>query len=263
MWFIVFLEKFIDKYNDLYSISVHTWFDWDSFKMSICSSSCLSVDLTVCVGDAGAELQHISAGIFMTWLGSTVSGHDSRSFSNWIYFCPGQSSKRWLLFETWLPFRQSQWKVLSRLRLTLSSLRKPPSLSLPSPVSPSQWKVWSHQVNILLYNRQSQRRNSPLWLKRSQLSWTDVHKMKLHAGKMTLISIQAKKKKKLHIRTPRSHEHMHVPVSAPLCQETLEMNSSIKDQILAVISGWMGRLSEPETRRQEWFYTARSLRYNS
>lgn len=76
---VCFLKSLLINIMILYSISIHTWFDWDSFKMSICSSFCLSVDLKVCLGDAGAERQHISAGIFMTWLGNTVSGHDSQS----------------------------------------------------------------------------------------------------------------------------------------------------------------------------------------
>lgn len=79
MWFVVFLEKFIDKYNImiLYSISIHTWFDWDSLKMSICSSSCLSVDLKVCLGDAGAAT-HLSRDflwldLVAQWVGTTVN----------------------------------------------------------------------------------------------------------------------------------------------------------------------------------------------
>lgn len=159
----------------------------------------------------------------MTWLGSTVSGHDSQSFLTGF-----------ILSRSVLKTMAPVWNMASIPSESVKSSLASSSHSSLSPQNPLPLAPLSRLALTVkglvtpsrhFFNRRSQRRNSPLWLKRSQLS---CKQMKLHAGKMTLITIQAKKKKKLHIRTPRSHKHMHVPVSAPVCQETLEMNSLIK-----------------------------------
>lgn len=147
-------------------------------------------------------------------IGSTVSGHDSKSSINlYFFFCPAQSSKRWLLFETWLPFLQDQWKGLPRLlsySLVVSFLcsfsTSPPS-ELPLFCLSLTVKGWSLWVDFFFFFLFLTDRNNPL-------SWTDsrLHKMKLHAREMTLIFIQANRN-----FTSGHHAHTHTRTHARPC----------------------------------------------
>lgn len=135
-----------------------------------------------------------------------MSGHDRKSFIN-LYFCPAQSSKRWLLFETWLPFLQNQWKGLSssvlfsRLCPSLFFLHNP---SLCLYLTVKDWSLW-----VDIFNRQNWRRNSPLYHKHGQFSWTDssVHKMKLHAWKWH--SFLFRQTETLHQDITHTHTQTH------------------------------------------------------
>lgn len=66
--------------------------------------------------------------MFYYTTGSTVSGHDSKSFKNLYFysisFCPAQSSKRWLLFE-------------NMASVPSESVKRSLSLPLSSPLRPS------------------------------------------------------------------------------------------------------------------------------
>jgi len=101
-----FLQSLLINIMISYNISIHTLFHFDSSKMSICLSSWKSVWVLL-------RWACLSKDCYYT-IGSTVSGHDGKSCIN-QYFCPALSSKRVLLFKTWLPFLQNQWQGLSRL----------------------------------------------------------------------------------------------------------------------------------------------------
>lgn len=119
-----------------------------------------------------------------------MSGHDSKSFIT-VFFCTAQSSKWWLLFETWLPFRQSQWKVLSPVFISLYSFSTIPSSS-SARLSLPHSERFGHSESTF-FNRQNQRRNSPLVETRSvELDWCPQDEA-IHARKMTPIFIQANK----------------------------------------------------------------------
>lgn len=116
------------------------------------------------------------------FIGSTVRGHDGKSVRNVYFFCPAQSSEWWLLFETWLPFLQDQWKGLSR-RLSYCLVFRF-SFSTSFPLSPSH----SERLVVLsrLFNKQNRWRNSPLWRRHGQFSWTDWSVHKRHTSTVTL-----------------------------------------------------------------------------
>lgn len=101
-----FPAKFIDKYNDFIQyLNTHRVFHWDSFKPPICLSVCQSC-LEVCPG--AFELSGKQRGFFFFFITQLVAqwmGMTAKSFIS-ASLCPAQS-KRWLLFETWLPFLRS------------------------------------------------------------------------------------------------------------------------------------------------------------
>ena len=139
--FILFLEKFIDKYYDFiqfFNTHMISFFS-DSFRLSICLSSCLSVCLPVCLSVSSVweyiwdESQHISARDFLKkiitllvaqWVGMTVNHLQICIFILFL-FCPARSSKRWLLFENMASVPSESVKRSLSLSLFLSSPFRP------------------------------------------------------------------------------------------------------------------------------------------
>lgn len=122
----------------LYNISIHTLFHSDSFKLCVCMPVCLFICQSVWMY-VWVHLRRAAAHLSKEYnhtIGSTVRGHDSKSYLNlyyYFFFCLAQSSKRWLLFETWLPFLQESVKrSLLSSSLIFSHLCLPSTLSPPS-----------------------------------------------------------------------------------------------------------------------------------
>lgn len=132
----LFLEKFIDKYNDFIQFQYTHYFIL-SVELSVCLYACLSVCLPVpslsgCVsGYVWDELRCISDRTSITRFMAQWVGMTANHLKMCCFFCPAQSSKWWLLFESWLPFLQKSVKRSFALIfcLILSSLSS--SISLP------------------------------------------------------------------------------------------------------------------------------------
>lgn len=115
---------------------------------------------------------HISARNFITlqvaqWVGMTVN--HSKQFCVCLFFHPARSSKWWLLFETWLPLLQGQWRVQSCSSSILSVLHS---------------ERFDHWVNVIFFTQRAWRQISP---SRNVTGWTGLMSAKInaHARKCT------------------------------------------------------------------------------
>lgn len=151
---------------------------------------------------------------FYYTIGSTVSGHDSKSsinlhFSFFLWSCsifktmalvwnmasvPSGSVKRSL----------SSSVLFSRRFLPLLFPQNLPFWA-PPPTPPPQLLSLPHSERLVALIFFLTDRNNPLWQKHSGTD-SSVHKMKLHARKMTLIFIQAKTET-LHQDTTHTRTH--------------------------------------------------------
>lgn len=211
-WSIVFLEKFIDKYNDFFPPIVqhtHTHDSTLSFLRPVCLPAVLSSYVLVHLSWAAT---HLSEEFYHT-TGSTVNGHDSKSLRtvSGIFFVvvhPAQSSMWWLLFETWLPLLQGQWRVgFSRSSSILSVLHS---------------ERCNHWVNGFFSTDRAWRQISP---SRNVTSWTGLMSAKInaHAGKCTHFF---RLKERLYCTPKTAHwrKHMHVCTCIPVPGQPLKFN---------------------------------------
>lgn len=138
-----------------------------------------------------AELQHISWRNFITILGAQWVG---MTVNHWklFFFCSAQSWKWWLLFESWLPLLQGQWRVqfclvalLFRLSFTVKGLISESFFPSTDTTNPSQQK-------------------------HNKLTRIDVCKINSHARKIAHFFPGKRKRLYRTAKTANSRKHMRL-----------------------------------------------------
>lgn len=163
---VCFLKSLLINITILYSISIHTLFHSDSFKLSVfyaCLSSCLSGRMSGYVWD---EPQRVSARIFITllvaqWVGVTVNQLEICVF----FVLLNLQNDGSCLKNGFHSFRISE-KVFTLIFCPILSRLSP---SLPPVLHQKFLSSTSvpHSESLAdMFKRWNRRRNSPLWQKR-------------------------------------------------------------------------------------------------